>query len=162
MFAFGPLRTLTPSWMLPPMRHVTTVVLLLSLAGCSEQVDATYSTHADAQRAGAIERGWIPTFVPPTARDITDTHDLDTNRQTLQFTIPSSDVGKMVAGLRSVSAKDQSAAAELVEHRLGAASEAYIVCSEPLNGALAVDRESGRAVYDTTVEWADDDCPRRE
>jgi len=65
----------------------------------------------------------------------------------------------MVAGLRSVSAKDERAAAELSrEHSFGAASEAYIVCSKPLNGALAVDRENGRAVYDTTVEWADDDC----
>lgn len=141
------------------MRNVTTAALLLSLAGCSEQMDETYATYADAQDAGAIERGWIPAFVPASARDITDSHNLDTNRQALQFTIPPSQVGPMVAGLPSVSAEDKRAAAELSrEHGLGAATDAYVVCSDPLNGALAVDRESGRAVYDTTVEWADDDC----
>ncbi len=144
-----------------PVKNVTTIALLLSLVGCSEQMDETYSTYADAKRAGAIERGWIPAFVPASARDILDSHNLDTNRQTLQFTIPPSQIGPMVAGLRSVSAEEKKAAAALSrEHGLGAASEAYIVCSEPLNGALAVDRESGRAVYDTTVEWADNDCFR--
>ncbi len=141
------------------MRNMTIAVLLLFMAGCSEQMDETYSTYADAQRAGAVERGWIPAFVPSSARDIADSHDLDTNRQTLQFTISPSEVGEMVAALRSVSAKDQRAATKLSKkHSFGAASEAYIVCSKPLNGALAVDRESGRAVYDTTVDWADDDC----
>ena len=141
------------------MRNVTTAALLLALVGCSEQIDETYATYADAQRGGAIERGWIPDFVPASARDITDSHNLDTNRQTLQFKIPSSNVGTMVARLRFVSAEDERAAAKLsTEHGFGAASEAYVVCSEPLNGALAVDRKSGRAVYDSTVEWADDDC----
>jgi hypothetical protein len=143
------------------MRNVTVVALLLPLIGCSEQVDETYSTYAEAQRAGAIERGWVPAFVPASARGIADSHNLDTNRQTLRFTIPPSQVGAMVARLGAVSADDKSAAAELFrEHGLGAATEAYVVCSEPLSGVLAVDRESGRAVYDTTVEWADDDCLR--
>lgn len=125
----------------------------------SEQIKETYSTYADARRAGAVERDWIPTFVPSSARNIADSHNLDTNRQTLQFTVPPSGIGKMVAGLRSTSVNDQRAAAELSnEYMLGAASETYIVCSEHLNGALAVDRQTGRAVYDTTVGWADDDC----
>lgn len=159
MSAIDPLRTLARSAMFPPMRNMTIPVLLLSLAGCSEQIDETYSTYADARRAGAIERGWVPAFVPSSARDIADSHNLDTNRQTLQFTIPPSAIGKMVARFRAVSVTDRKAAAELARvHSLGAASEAYVVCSEHQNGALTVDRESGRAVYDTTVEWADDDC----
>lgn len=143
------------------MRMIAAAALLLSLVACNEQMEETYTTYADAQDAGAIERGWIPAFVPASARDITDSHDLDTNRQTLQFTIPPSHVGPMVAGLPSVSAEDHRAAAELSrEHGLGAATDAYVVCSDPLNGALAVNSESGRAVYDTTVGWADDDCQR--
>ena len=160
MSAFYPLQTPAHPMMLPPMRNMTIAVLLLSVTGRSEQIDQTYSTYADAQREGAVERGWVPAFVPSNARDIADSHDLDTNRQTLQFTIPPSAIGRMVEGLRRVSIADQRAAAELFrEHGLGAASEGYGVCSEQhLSGALAVDRESGRAVYDTTVEWADDDC----
>jgi hypothetical protein len=159
MPTFDPLRAWARSVMLRSMRKMTIPVLLLSVAGCSEQIDATYSTYADAQRAGAIERGWVPAFVPPSARDIIASHNLDTNRQTLRFAIPPSDLGKMVAGLGSVSAEDRRAAAELSRrHGLGAASEAYVVCCEPLDGALALDRDSGRAVYDTTIEWAEDDC----
>jgi hypothetical protein len=143
------------------MRNVTSASLLLLLAGCSEQIVETYSTYADAQRAGAIERGWVPDFVPASARHIVDSHDLDTNRQTLQFAVPPSDVGPVVAGFPFVSDEDNKAAAALSrEHGIGTASEAYLICSKLRNGALAVDRKSGRAIYDTTVEWADDDCSR--
>lgn len=139
---------------------MTIAAMVLSLAGCGDQMEDTYSSYSDAQRAGAIERGWVPAFVPSSASDIADSHNLDTNRQTLKFTIPPSEIGMMVTGLPSVSAKDERAASELSrKHRLGAASPVYVVCSQPLNGALAVDRGSGRAVYDTSVEWADDDCP---
>lgn len=121
------------------MRSFVSFALLLLMAGCSEQIDKTYSTYADAQRSGAIERGWVPAFVPSSARDITDSHNLDTNRQTLQFTVPPSEIGKMVRKLPPASAKDQRAAAELYrQHGLGASSVTYVVCSEPLNGALAM------------------------
>lgn len=153
------MRTLVSSVIQHTMRNVTIAALLLSLVGCSEQIDERYATYADAQRAGAIRRGWIPAFVPASARDIADSHNLDTNRQILRFTIPPSQVGTMVSGLRPVSAEDGKAADELsARHGLRSASTAFLVCTGHLNGALAVDRQSGRAVYDTTVEWADDDC----
>jgi hypothetical protein len=141
------------------MRKFVTAGLLLSLVACSDEMKESYASLADAERAGAVERGWVPAFVPASARGIRDVHNLDTNAQTLEFTARPSDVQAMVTGLRSVSAEDKSAAAELSKD-LGLAdpSEAYVVCSEPLNGALVVNRESGRAVYRTPVEWADDDC----
>ena len=138
---------------------MVTAGLLLSLVACSDVREERYARWADAERAGAIERGWVPAFVPVSAHDIRDLHDLDTNAQTLEFAIRPSDVQAMVAGLRSVSADDKSVAAEL-SRGLGLpdASEAYVVCSKSLNGSLVVDRESGRAVYRTPVEWTDDDC----
>lgn len=136
-------------------------ILLLSLAACSEQVEETYPTWAEAQRAGAVERGWIPDFVPESAREIRDSHDLDSNRQTLFFVARPSDVEAMVAGFPSVSIANQAAASYLSqEHGLAPVSDAYVVCARPLNGALVVDRESGRAVYTTEVKWADEECSR--
>jgi len=133
--------------------------LLLSLAACSEQVEETYPTWAEAQRAGAVDRGWVPAFVPSSARQIEDTHDLDSNRQTLRFTAPPSDVSAMVAGLRPVSAENGSAAADLLKkHGFSPAAETYVNCSRPLSGALVVDRETGRAVYSTTVDWPNTVC----
>lgn len=141
------------------MRKLVAACPLLLLVGCSDWVKESYASRADAERAGAIERGWVPAFVPASAHDIRDIHNLDTNAQTLEFTTRPSDVQAMVAGLRSVSAEDNSAAAELSKHLgLTGAAQAYVVCSEILNGALVVDRETGHAIYRTPVDWADDDC----
>ena len=97
--------------------------------------------------------------MPPSARLIRESHNLDSNRQTLRFTVRPSDVPVMVEGLRTVSVENERGAAELASaHGFRAASEAYVVCSNPLNGALVVDRESGLALYTTTVTWVDDEC----
>jgi hypothetical protein len=64
--------------MLSPMRNMTITAILLTAAGCSDQMGETYATYADAQPAGAIERGWVPAFVPSSARNIADSHNLDT------------------------------------------------------------------------------------
>ena len=142
------------------------ISLVLSLGACSDVMEEHFATWADADRAGAVERGWVPAFVPKSATNISETHNIDTNAQTLEFTARGSDVQGMVAGLRLVSAEDQSAAAELADDvGIGGNSETYVVCSrplnfvsKPLNGALLVRRESGRVVYKTPVEWVDDDC----
>ena len=128
------------------MRKLFPPVFLL-LAACNEQVSESYATWSEAEQAGAIERGWIPAFVPPSARRIRESHNLDTNRQVLRFTVRPSDVSAMVEGLRTVSIENERGAAELASaHGFGAASEAYVVCSNPLNGALVVERESGLAL----------------
>jgi hypothetical protein len=134
-------------------------ILSLSLAACGEQVEETYPTWAEAQRAGAVERGWIPTFVPQSAREIRDSHNLDSNRQTLFFVARPSDVEAMVADFPSVSVANQAAVSDLSrEHGLAPASDAYMVCARPLNGVLVVDSESGRAVFTTAIKWADEEC----
>ena len=141
------------------MRCLVRGILALSLFGCSEQIDETYATYADAERAGAIERGWLPAFVPRSARNLEETHDLDTSRQTLSFTIPASDAASMAARFRTTSAEDSDAAAKLIDqHGFNAASKVFVVCAKPLSGALAVDAKSDRAVFTTTIDWVDDDC----
>ena len=137
-------------------------LLLLSLAACGEQVEESYSTWAEADRAGAVARGWIPTFIPASAREIRDSHDLDSNRQTLQFVVQPSDVAAMVEGFPPVSIANRAAVSDLsTEHGFSPAPEAYVVCAKPLNGVLLADRESGHAVYTTAVEWPDEECDSR-
>jgi hypothetical protein len=141
------------------MRSAAATILTLLLLGCDEQVEESYSTYSEAQRAGAVVRGWIPSFVPASARDLEDSHDLDTSRQTLRFTIPTSAAADMVSGLRALSAEDKTAASELIDqYALAAASQVYIVCSQGPNGALVVDVENGHVVFSTTVDWVDNDC----
>lgn len=141
------------------MRQLAAILLLLSLGACSEQIEESYPTWSDAKSAGAVARGWIPSFVPETARDIKDSHDLDRNTQRLEFSIRSTEVATMVAGFRRISAEDRRLAAELAQELgLGVESDAYVVCSRIQNGVLVVNREEGKIAYDTTIRWADDDC----
>jgi hypothetical protein len=72
------------------VRAVLTV-LLASAGGCSEVTGAFYATYADAERAGAVARGWVPSFTPRSATDIREVHDLDTNDQWLRFRVPAGD-----------------------------------------------------------------------
>ncbi|GAA5010725.1 hypothetical protein FNZ56_01280 [Pseudoluteimonas lycopersici] len=55
----------------------------------SDVLDASYATRADAVAAGAIERGWIPAWVPVEATQLREVHDSDTNESALSFSLPS-------------------------------------------------------------------------
>jgi len=76
--------------------------------------------------------------------------------------IPVMAYSPMVKGFPSVSVANQAAASDLSsQHELAPTSDAYMVCAKRMNGALVVDRESGRAVYTTSVTWADEECSQR-
>jgi hypothetical protein len=61
------------------------IVVLALLAGCEKQEQTTnvYPDRAAADAAGAIERGWIPEWIPNTAKELREIHDIDTNRSML-------------------------------------------------------------------------------
>lgn len=62
-----------------------TLLLVAFACGCNEQLTVSYATAAEAKAAEAILRGWIPSSLPTTARDIHESHDLDTNRGEGEF-----------------------------------------------------------------------------
>jgi len=80
------------------VRSLLTLMLVLSV-GCGETVTTTYATYVDAEQAGAVARGWIPAFVPRTATEIREAHDLDTNQQWLRFRVPPGDTAVAVGGM---------------------------------------------------------------
>jgi len=61
------------------------VALGIVVVGCSEYVEETYPTLAEAKAAGAIERGWLPAWLPTSSKDILESHDLDTNASALSL-----------------------------------------------------------------------------
>ncbi|HEX9092926.1 MAG TPA: hypothetical protein VF902_03000, partial [Coriobacteriia bacterium] len=69
------------------------LVTLLASTACrnTDVVTGTYATLAEARQAGAIERGWIPAFVPAGAHDLREAHDLDTSRRWGLFNFAESD-----------------------------------------------------------------------
>lgn len=63
------------------------------LSGCFGTVMiASYDDYATAEAAGAVEKGWIPSFLPASATRIEEAHDLDTNQQCLRAAISQVDV----------------------------------------------------------------------
>jgi hypothetical protein len=71
------------------------LLLVVSLTGCRDVdvVTATYATLAEARQAGAFERGWMPSILPPGAHDIREAHDLDTSRRWGLFDFTEADDG---------------------------------------------------------------------
>jgi len=77
---------------MPKFLDLARVVAIFALCvSCGEIQSATYPTYADAIAAGAQSRGWLPSFVPATATDIRQVHDIDTNTQWLRFRVPVGD-----------------------------------------------------------------------
>lgn len=82
--------------------HMFNIMLLtpLLLSGCTSTVMTTsYVDYAAAEADGAVERGWIPSFLPSSATRIEETHDLDTNQQCLRAIIPQADVKTTIDSL---------------------------------------------------------------
>ena len=67
------------------MRAVLTILTLLALTGCSDVVTQRHATLADAKSHGAFERGWLPPFLPDSARAIVERNNLDSNTGTGSF-----------------------------------------------------------------------------
>ena len=55
--------------------------------------ESSCATAALAREAGAVARGWLPEFLPPSARDIRERHDLDTNAVILRFSFDPAESG---------------------------------------------------------------------
>jgi hypothetical protein len=59
--------------------HAILAAACLLLSACDDTMHANYATAAEARADRAIERGWLPTALPDSAFDISESHDLDTN-----------------------------------------------------------------------------------
>ena len=74
------------------MRALAGIGFLVALAGCEacrETFEERYPTVKAAEQAGAIQRGWIPHWIPPSATDIAEVHNVDTNYRLLAFSYDS-------------------------------------------------------------------------
>lgn len=59
--------------------------MLIPLVACGEVQESAYATLAEAKADGAMQRGWIPEWVPDSAVDIREIHDLDINHSALSL-----------------------------------------------------------------------------
>jgi len=86
----------------PRMMWLAGMAAALTVSACSEQVEARYASYGDAVEKGAVRRGWIPAYVPPSATEIVEVHNLDTNAQLLRFQAPPEALTAMASRLTGV------------------------------------------------------------
>ncbi|MGH7027225.1 hypothetical protein [Brevundimonas sp.] len=145
------------------MRFFAVSLIALLASACDEVVHERHSDFQAARQAGAIERGWIPAFVPSSAYDIRDQHDLDSAAQTLSFRLPPDDVPAMLVGLK----RAPDSEAETTRGVIAAAGwksdraqiTVYQTCRNGDAAALAVNARTGAAFYQAPVKWRSDPCP---
>jgi hypothetical protein len=53
------------------------------IAACNEAQTYAYETLDDARRDGAIERGWVPAYIPNSARQLLEFHSVDSDESWL-------------------------------------------------------------------------------
>ena len=87
------------------MRPERAIALVLPLvcAACdwldmpeTQMAEVAYSSRAEVVRDRAIERGWIPSWLPEDATDIRERHDLDSNISQLTFRFDKLNVSECV------------------------------------------------------------------
>lgn len=95
-----------------PQALVALIVLILTtgvLTACAAEVPEVSYRNLDAAMAdGAVDRGWVPDWLPPSAQDIKEKHDLDTNRQIMRFTAPSWNGESLPDHCRSIESTEPS------------------------------------------------------
>ena len=65
--------------------------IALGLSAACRDIDVrteAYGTLAEAQAAGAVDRGWLPRGLPPGTRDLRVAYDVDSNRRWGLFEFP--------------------------------------------------------------------------
>ena len=69
-----------------------------------ERQENSYASLADADRDGAITRGWIPGFLPESSRDIHEVHDLSPSTVWCAFQFDPRDDQKLRKNLKAAGA----------------------------------------------------------
>jgi len=72
-------------------------------AACGgDRRESFYPSLADADKDGAITRGWIPEFLPQSSRAIHEVHDISPSREWCTFEFAPSDTQNLRKDLKSV------------------------------------------------------------
>lgn len=147
------------------MRQLTALATALILSACGDVVEEHYGSWHEAERAGAIERGWVPSFVPTTARDLRGVHDLDLNSQRLTFRLSPGAVQPMIDEVAPLSRVNgnmlQKAIAEVGwSQGVGTTVVAYMMCNDKLSAVIVAEPDAGKVAYLSPAEWGRANCPR--
>jgi hypothetical protein len=78
------------------------VVLLAAACDYLDTRESAYATLAEARAAGALARGWVPEYLPASAREIRERHNVDTNEVWGRFEFDANDRAPTARACRSI------------------------------------------------------------
>ena len=72
----------------------------------TENPKSTFGSYEEIERSGLIARGWLPHYLPPTATDIEESHNLDTNRAWAAFRYQVGDLDAVETACNRIAEND--------------------------------------------------------
>lgn len=128
-------------------------LITLLLVSCGQDaVSSSYKTYGEVQKAGVIEKGWVPAFLPTSAVNIKEIHNVEVDSSRVEFTFKTEDS----EFLKFFTEADSSSRAEILRGaRLDAWSHlkehgklrAYVRSSPGVAGYLVIDFSTNRTQY---------------
>jgi hypothetical protein len=92
-----------------PLIAALSIALIVVLFACGDRSESFYSSLADADKAGAIDRGWIPEdLVSPSSRAIHEVHEISPSTEWCSFEFLPADSQNLRRTLKSVDALSKS------------------------------------------------------
>jgi hypothetical protein len=95
------------------------VILLELLVYRHETIARAYESYGEAVEAGEVQRGWLPSLVPPSARNIEILSNIDTNAAWLRFNADLNDLRALAAAMSPVQRADAIDVATKPPGRIG-------------------------------------------
>lgn len=78
---------------------VKSIFLILLLTFCSDEIENYYSDYNSMKVSDSYKKGWIPDFIPESASDIYEKHNLDNNKVWISFKCNISDLSQVTANI---------------------------------------------------------------
>lgn len=110
-------------------------LLVSCLTGCFRllEIDAnSYQNYEEVVADGAIQRGWIPDYLPVSAVNIYEKHDLDTNETIVKFWISTNEIKSLIRNCQKVDtfSTPKILTAKWWSNELISSAETHFYCNE--------------------------------
>ena len=90
------------------------IILALLITACTDIIEEYYTNYADVVKSGDLEKGWIPSFLPESAYDIYDKHNLDTNEIWIRFHFNKIDLTELTNVFELLGSDEQNKIAKIL------------------------------------------------
>lgn len=89
-----------------PLAALGVVLAAIRYMEYTENPKSAFESYEEMERSGLIARGWLPQYLPPSATDIEESHNLDTNRVWAAFRYQVGDLDSVESGCNRIAEND--------------------------------------------------------